>query len=134
MRRLSMETAEAAEPDAALMVSGPGRGHPEGSGRWPIEALRGVAVGGASCTSSGPRAAAHEWRKIRSVLQGWCGASLKHRARDAGGTGGLAVFIHPECPGVARCQGPWVRRSFHGALRTPGVPRPLGLSLIQAGD
>ena len=36
MRRLNTETAEAAGPDAASEPSGPDRGHPEKSVRWPF--------------------------------------------------------------------------------------------------
>jgi hypothetical protein len=55
--------------------------------------------------------------------RGSCGASLKHRARDAGGNGGLAALQSgggsikpPSCFGAARHRGPWVRQD-------PGVPR-----------
>lgn len=119
MARLNAETAEAPAPDAAADASGPGRGHPEGSGRWPVAALRGVTAGGASRTSSEPPAAAHQWGITRSVLQGWCGASLKTsragRRRDRRTCG----FMLPECLDAARFRGPWVRRGAICASRPP---------------
>ena len=56
------------------------------------------------------------------------GASLKHRARDAGEKADLRFLQYGRRPwpgspfrfGVARCRSPWVRS-------TPGVPRALGL-------
>ncbi len=53
----------------------------------------------------------------RSAHRGPCGASLKHRARDADGFGGLAVFTHSASLGVARHRGP--RVFWTPAFRAP---------------
>src|SRR5687768_13865803 len=114
MRRLSMETAEVAGPDAVSIGFGARPGTPGGSGRWPViiaplrrdgrAALRGD--GRPKPRTPGAPTVRHQWRITRRVLQGFRGASLQHRARDAGGTGGLAVF----CPesrklsGMPRCR------------------------------
>lgn len=139
MRRLSAETAEAAKPDAASRPSGPDRGHPETSGRWPHR--RATSRGGRRPkprTPRSPRNGDHQWRITGSLLQGLRGASLKHCARDAGGTGGLAV-IYPECLGVARCRGPRVRRRQACAVgagkaapgpRCPAPPRTFCLAHV----
>ena len=93
MTRLTAEIAEGSKPDAASKPSGPGPGTPGRvgavacrnapwrRGRWPKP------------RRSGRTAFGHQWRikSLMYVLQGLCGASLKHRAWDAGGTGGLAV-------------------------------------------
>jgi hypothetical protein len=63
----------------------------------------------------------------RSVHRGPCGASLKHRARNAGDTADLRLIFGRRsfrnercrhCSDAARRRGPWVRRG-------PGVPRAL---------
>src|SRR5262245_3999376 len=109
MRRLSTETAEVLGPDAASERFGTGPGTPGGLGRWPeIIAPRrrdgrlALRAGGRPkpCLSA-DRPGLRQWRITRYLLQGRHGASLKHRARDAGGTGGLAAFF-PELPWVFR--------------------------------
>ena len=96
-------------PDAAPQASGPAPGTPGRVGA--------VACGRAAWRDSrrpkprrsGRPAVGHQWRiPSLSVLQGRRGASLKHRARDAGGNGGLAVLLpeRPRCREASRSAGP----------------------------
>jgi hypothetical protein len=94
MTRLTAEIAEESKPDAASSFGtrtgdtreGWGGGLPE-----RFVASR-QAAQAAPIRPNGLRSPVED-SKIASayVLQGLCGASLKHRAWDAGGTGGLAV-------------------------------------------
>jgi hypothetical protein len=53
MARLIAETAEAPAPDAAAGFGTRPGDTRQGSGRWPVATLRGVAVGGPKLRSSG---------------------------------------------------------------------------------
>ena len=62
------------------------------------------------------RRAINEPGRRTDYRRGTRGADLKHRARDALGLGGLAVYRTSACLDAARRRGPWVRAP---CLRTP---------------
>jgi hypothetical protein len=128
MRRLSMETAEDTGPDAAPKASGPAPGTPgQGRGGGPTSLCQSGATGAQRCAPAGGPSRVRPMHRPcitsggRCVLQGRRGASLQHRARDAGGTGGPAVLSSgmPRCREASRSAGP-----AQACLRAPGPRCP----------
>jgi hypothetical protein len=119
MRRLSTETAEAAAPDAAPKGFGTSAGDTRPVGAVACRSAHVAprqAAQAARARSPGRRAPVEDSKQ--SALQGLRGASLKHRARDAGGTGGPAVLL---LRSASMPRGVEVRGSFDP--RCPAPPR-----------
>jgi len=121
MRRLSAEIAEAMVPDAAPKASGPGRGHPARSGRWPVEALAWCDGGRPKLLGPGAPAARHQrWvgspARAKGSLKGLPTGGRAEQASNTArgtpaGTADLRLYFSgslPECLDAVRCRGPWV--------------------------
>ena len=123
MTRLRMETAEDAGPDAASYGFGARPGTPGRVGAvacWNA-AWRDDRRRKPHFIRTAGRGSPVEDNKVcpPGLVRSKPQTSRAGRRRDRRTCG----FMLPDCPGVARCQGPWV-------FRTPGVPRPLGLSQV----
>ena len=127
MRRLSMETAEATAPDAALMASRPRPGTPGRAGAVAHRSAAWRDGGRPKPPSPDAPAVHHQWWINRSVLQGLWRSKPLNNAR---GTPEGPADLRFHCSGMLWC------REMPGSagLLARGVPRPLGLSLIQVGD